>query len=83
MGEEEPPVGAEEPPVGAEQPPLMSIPEEPPVGEEEPPVGAEPPPLVPIPELCTQLGLNTFTQLIKENNLYSFLEAPPPGEKDI
>ena len=46
----------------------------------EPPAGAEPPPLVPIPELCTQLGLNTFVQLIKENNLYSFLESSPPGQ---
>ena len=46
----------------------------------EPQVDAEPPPLVPVPELCAQLGLNTFVQLIKENNLYSLLESSPHGE---
>ena len=46
----------------------------------EPAVDAEPPTLVPIPDTCTELGLNTFVQLIKENNLYSFLESPAPGQ---
>ena len=48
----------------------------------EPPVDAEPPSLVPIPELMNKLGLNTATQLIKENNLYSLLESSPQGRSN-